>query len=316
MERARAEDPQGAREVRNGDRSGCEETRPYCGCGAAEGHALWNLFPGGEALRSAEKEVTASGFRSPGARPSGGVRLVFLPRRSLFPATGYIRIAPLAATLALCACDVQVQDTTPSSYTADGIGIYAVSARVHAGSLVTPGSVVLFAVGEGVKVPLTPDHGFSEYRGLYPVRCRDSFPLQLLAAWRLQGLRSAHKLLPAVQPRQIKLLEPAQPREARFDSSGRPPKGGWQGSVAFRFITVPLARITAAHVEPASGAAADVAAARAIAITSPLPLDADCGALVGLRLATSDPHAHGTLVIDTDDPGVPRWQTRVEFVPQ
>jgi hypothetical protein len=227
-----------------------------------------------------------------------------------------MRIAPLAAALTLCACDVQVQDTTPSSYTADGIGMYVVSARVRADSLVTPGSVVLFSVGDGKNRPLTPNPGFSEYRGLYSVRCRDTFPVQLLAAWRLQGLRSAHKLLPAVQPRQIRLLEPAQPREARFDASGRPPKGGWQGSVPFRFITVPLARITAAHVEPASGSPADVAAARAISIVSALPLEADCGASVGLRLASSDPRAHGTLVIDTDHPGLPRWQTRVEFVSQ
>ena len=210
---------------------------------------------------------------------------------------------------------MQVQDTTPSSYLADGIGMYVVSARVHADSLVTHGSVVLFAVGDGKKIPLTPNAGFSEYRGLYSVRCRDTFPVQLLAAWRLQGLRSAHKLLPAAEARQIRLFEPAQPREAKFEASGRSPKGGWQGSVPFRFITVPLARITAAHVEPASGSPADVAAARAISIVSALPLVADCGALVQLRLASSDPRAHGTLVIDTDHPGLPRWQTRVEFVP-
>ena len=210
---------------------------------------------------------------------------------------------------------MQVQDTTPSSYLADGIGMYVVSARVHADSLVTHGSVVLFAVGDGKKLPLTPNPDFSEYRGLYSVRCRDTFPVQLLAAWRLQGLRSAHKLLPAAEARQIRLLEPAQPREAKFEASGRPPKGGWQGSVPFRFITVPLARITAAHVEPASGSPADVAAARAISIVSALPLVADCGALVQLQLASSDPRAHATLVTETDHPGLPRWQTRVEFVP-
>jgi hypothetical protein len=240
---------------------------------------------------------------------------VFPARRPPPLTTRYLRIAPLAAALALCACDVQVQDTTPSSYAADGIGIYVVSARVRADSLVTPGSVVLFAVGDGKKLPLTPNPGFSEYRGLYSVRCRDSFPVQLFAAWRLQGLRSAHKLLPA-EPRQIRLLEPAQPREATFASSGKPPKGGWQGSVPFRFVTVPLARITAARVVPASSSPADVAAARAIVVASPLPLAADCGAYAQLRLAASDPHAHGTLVIETDHPGVPRWQTQVQFVPQ
>jgi hypothetical protein len=227
-----------------------------------------------------------------------------------------MRIAPLAAALALCACDVHVQDTTPPSYAADGIGMYVVSASVRADSLVTPGSVVLFAVGDGKKVPLTLDAHSSEYRGLYSVRCRDSFPVQLLAAWRLQGLRSAHKLLPPAEPRQIRLLEPAQPRAATFDSSGRPPKGGWQGSVPFRFITVPLARITAARVVAASNSPADVAAARAIVVATPLPLEADCGAYAQLRLTASDPHAHGTLVIETDHPGVPHWQTQVQFVPQ
>ena len=211
--------------------------------------------------------------------------------------------------LTLCACDVQVQDTTPSSYSADGIGMYVVSARVRADSLVTPRSVVLFALGDGKKFPLIPDPGFTEYRGLYSVRCRDSFPLQVLVAWRLQGLRSAHKLLPAAEPRQIRLLEPAQPREARFEASGRPPEGGWQGSVPFRFITVPLTRITAAHIEPASAEPADVAAAKAISVVASFPVVADCGELASVQVASTAPHAHGILVIDTDHPGVPHWQT-------
>jgi hypothetical protein len=222
----------------------------------------------------------------------------------------------LSAALLLCACDVQVQDMTPSAYPADhGIGMYELSARIAADALVTPRSVVLFAISDGKKLTLTPDADFARYRGLYSVRCRDSFPLQLLAVWRLQGLTTAHKLIPA-QPRQIRLIEPAPPRTARFAASGRAPKGGWQGSVPFRFVTVPGVRITAAHIDPASDSVADVAAARAIAVASPLPLDADCGASVEMRLVASDPHAHGTLVIETDHPGVPRWRTQVEFAPQ
>jgi hypothetical protein len=216
----------------------------------------------------------------------------------------------------LCACDVQVQDTTPSAYPADhGIGMYELSARIAADALVTPRSVVLFAISDGKKLTLTPDADFASYRGLYSVRCRDSFPLQLLAVWRLQGLTTAHKLIPA-QPRQVRLIEPAQPRTARFDSSGRAPKGGWQGSVPFRFVTVPGAHITAAHIEPSSAAAADVAAAKAISVMTSFPVVADCGELAHVQLASTAAHAHGILVIDTDHPGVPHWQTSLEFTPQ
>ena len=35
-----------------------------------------------------------------------------------------------------------------------------------------------------------------------------------------------------------------------------------------------------------------------------------------IRLAATDPHAHGTLAIETDHPTVPHWQTRVEFSPR
>ncbi|HEY8052638.1 MAG TPA: hypothetical protein VIE42_07510 [Steroidobacteraceae bacterium] len=247
------------------------------------------------------------------ARPTGGVRLVFPAlRRAIFPFRSTV-LAPVSLALLLCACDVRVEDTTPSAYPAEhGIGMYELSAHITADPLVTPHSVVLFAISDGQKLTLTPDADFRHYRGLYSVRCHDSFPLQLYAVWRLQGLTTARKLLPA-QPRQIRLIEPPQPREARFDASGKAPHGGWQGGVPFRFVTVPGARITAARIEPASGSAEDVAAARAISVTTALPVDADCGTAVQVRLAASDPHAHGTLVIDTDHPAVPHWQTRVEF---
>ena len=41
-----------------------------------------------------------------------------------------------------------------------------------------------------------------------------------------------------------------------------------------------------------------------------------CGDLVEVRVASSAPRAHGTLVIDTNHPADPHWQTRVEFSPQ
>ncbi|GAC1455793.1 MAG: hypothetical protein PVS2B3_14900 [Steroidobacteraceae bacterium] len=251
----------------------------------------------------------------PDARPGGGVRLVFPARRPLASITRCVVLAPVSLALLLCACDVRVQDTTPAAYPAEhGIGMYELSARVMADALVTPHSVVLFAISGGQKLTLTPDADFSHYRGLYSVRCRDRFPLQLYAVWRLQGLTTMHKLFPA-QPREVRLIEPPPPRAARFDASATMPRGGWQGSVPFRFVTVPGAHITAARVEPASASAADAAAARALSVTSPLPLDADCGTAVQVRLAARDPRAHGTLVIDTDHPAVPQWRTRVEFSP-
>ena len=79
---------------------------------------------------------------------------------------------------------------------------------------------------------------------------------------------------------------------------------------------MPVTQITSARVEPASASAEDVAAARAISVKTPLPLQAACGENAQLRLASNEQRAHGTLLIDTDNPGVPRWQTYVEFSPK
>src|SRR6202023_1259938 len=173
--------------------------------------------------------------------------------------------------------------------------------------------VFLFALGDNQRIP--PLQEGSEWRGLYSVRCRSSFPLQILAEWKVQGLAVHHKLVP-LQPRQIKLVEPPLAYTASFDSAGKAPKGGWVGSVQYRFVTVPSAQITAARVEPSSEAPADVKAAKAISVLTPLPVVAGCGDLAEIRLATTDAHAHGTLVIDTDHPTLAHWQTRVEFSPK
>jgi hypothetical protein len=77
-----------------------------------------------------------------------------------------------------------------------------------------------------------------------------------------------------------------------------------------------VTQITGAHMEPSSASAEDVTAARAISVKTPLPLQAACGEIAQLRLASTGQRAHGTLVIDTDNPGVPRWQTYVEFSPK
>jgi len=225
-----------------------------------------------------------------------------------------IHLTWVPVALMLSACDVQVRDETPAEYPANhDIGMYDIKATVARDALVTPGSVFLFALGENQRIPLSQEG--PEWRGLYSVRCQSSFPLQILAEWKLQGLSVRHKLVP-LQPRQIKLKEPSLAYSASFDSAGKAPKGGWLGSVQYRFVTVPSAQITAARVEPSSEAAADVKAAKAIAVLTPFPVVAGCGDLAEIRLAATDAHAHGTLVIETDHPTVPHWQTRVEFSPK
>lgn len=236
-----------------------------------------------------------------------------------------IRISWIPAALCLSACDVQVNDTTPAQYQANNdIGLYEITATASQGALVTPGSLVLFAIGDNQKVPLSPNPDGSGWHGLYSVRCRSSFPLQILAVWRLQGFTTRNIVVPP-QPRQIKLTEPPLTKQEGFDTAAKPndkaPKGKggkaeWEGAVHYRFATVPVTDITAAHIEPTSMSAEDVAAARAISVKTPLPLQASCGDNAQLTLASSQQRAHGTLVIDTDNPGMPRWQTYVEFSPK
>ena len=218
------------------------------------------------------------------------------------------------AALLLGACDVHVQDTTPAEYPANhDIGMYQVSATVTRDRMVSPRSVYLFAIGGSQKIPLNSSDG-SEWHGLYSVRCADSFPLQYLAQWRMPF--AVHQKEVPPEPRLIKLTEPAQPREAGIDTSGKKSKEGWSGGVQYRFVTRPSVQITGAHIEPSSDGQADVAAAKAITVLTALPLIAPCGDRVELRLASSQQRAHGTLVIDTDHPGVPHWQTVVDFSPK
>jgi hypothetical protein len=236
-----------------------------------------------------------------------------------------IRISWIPAALVLSACDVQVNDTTPAQYQANNdIGMYEITATASQGALVTPGSVVLFAIGDNQKIPLSPNSDGSGWHGLYSVRCRSSFPLQILAVWRLQGLATRNVLVPQ-QPQQIKLTEPPLTKQEGFDTAGKANekaakgkggKGDWEGVVHYRFATVPMTDITAAHIEPTSISAEDVAAARAISVKTPLPLQAACGENAALTLVSTAQRAHGTLVIDTDNPGMQRWQTYVEFSPK
>jgi len=66
-----------------------------------------------------------------------------------------IRLTWVPAVLVLSACDVQLRDTTPAGYPANhDIGMYEVSAVVSHETLVTPGSVFVFALGDKQRVPL------------------------------------------------------------------------------------------------------------------------------------------------------------------
>ncbi len=225
-----------------------------------------------------------------------------------------LRLTWVPVMLVLGACGVQVHDETPAEYPANhDIGMYEVRATVARDAMVSTGSVFLFALGNNQKVPLSQTG--SEYHGLYSVRCQSSFPLQILAEWKTQAFSVRHKLVPP-QPRQIKLNEPPLAYEASFDSSGKEPKGGWVGSVQYRFVTVPSAQITAARIDPSSDGPGDVKAAKAISVTTRFPVVAGCGDRAEIHLAATDPHAHGTLVIDTDHPSVSHWSTKVEFAPR
>jgi hypothetical protein len=225
------------------------------------------------------------------------------------------RLTWLSVALLLVACDVQVRDTTPAEHPANhDIGMYEVSVAVTRDALVTPGSVYVMAISDRQKVALSPNSDSSQWQGLFPVRCKSSFPLQFVVEWKLPfDLR--RKVVPP-QPRQVRLIEPPLTRTASFDSSGKAPKGGWQGAVQYRFVTVPTVRITGAHIGPQGSTAADVAAARPLSVVSSFPVVGGCGDLVEVRVASSAPRARGTLVIDTDHPAAPHWTTQVEFSPK
>jgi hypothetical protein len=220
-----------------------------------------------------------------------------------------------AVATVLSACDVQVHDATPAQYPANhDVGMYEIKATVAPDALVTPGSVYLFGLSGKQRIELTSNRAGTEWHGMYAVRCRPAFPLQLLAVWKLQGLTTERKVVPD-RPREIKLVEPEPTKEASIDTSGKAPKGGWEGSVKYRFATQNT-QITGVRVDPVGQDAADVAAAKAISVTSPLPVDITCGVPTEVQLTSSAQRARANLVIDTDNPAFPHWTTKVEFAPK
>jgi hypothetical protein len=226
----------------------------------------------------------------------------------------FSRVICAAIGLGLAACDVQIGDETPQEYPArHDIGMYEIKASADSGAMVTPSSVHLMARIGDQTVELTPNRARTQWTALYSARCRSSFPIQFLGRWSIQGLTTRGKLEPR-QPREVRLIEPPLTGEVKVDTSQKAPKG-WAGSVQYRFVTAPAVRINDARIEPLSQDPADVKAAEAIAITTSMPVEAMCGTPTDIQLLSKAQTARGTLVIETDHPAVPKWQTKVEFAP-
>lgn len=224
------------------------------------------------------------------------------------------RLMGIALALGLIGCDVKVTDQTPSEYQANhDIGLYEIKARAERETLVSPTSVFLSARVGDQTVELEQNRD-GTWTGLASVRCRSSFPLQIRARWTIQGLSARSALVPP-QPREIQLIERAPaPEQIGIDTSEKSRKG-WEGAVPYRFVTRPMTHITAARIEPVSDDPADVKAAQSISVTSQLPLEASCATPVEVQLLSKATRAHANLVVETDHPTVPTWQTRVDFAP-
>ncbi len=228
---------------------------------------------------------------------------------------GFSCLAVMA--LALTGCGVQLQDQTPGTFTANpDIGMYPLTVKVTSGALVSTPIYVFVVAGNGQQVPLSAGPN-GTYGTMYPVKCKQSFPLQYLAVWRVQGVVTKHQLFPP-QPREIRLTPPPLRQQASIDTSGAPDKKthAWQGAVSYNIITAQNAHITGAQVEPVSQDKADVKAAKDVSVVSTFPLDASCGTPTAVTLATKAQTAHVNLVITTDVPGIPQATTRVDFTPQ
>lgn len=225
------------------------------------------------------------------------------------------RILCLAAACLPCGCDVQVRDLTAAQQPENGMGLYEVRAEVRPGALVNPNTVYLFALGERQRVALAPVGEGQLWTGLYSARCRSRLPLQLQAIWKLEGMVTRQRRIPP-SPREIRLLPRPPARDTRVTTGGpgaRMPKEGWPGAVTLLFRTAPRTHVTAAQLQPLSAAPADEAAARAIRVTDPLPLEARCEEPLALHLAASAANASARLLLSTDDPAVPRLTVRVDF---
>jgi hypothetical protein len=193
--------------------------------------------------------------------------------------------------------------------------MYPINATVEPGAMVSPNSIFVFGVSGQQRFALTANRAGTEWQGMFAVRCVPSFPLQILAVWK-QSLGTEQKVVPQ-QPREVRLIEPAPTKEASIDTSGaKNSKTGWQGGVKYRFATEKNVQITEAHIEPVSQDPADVAAAKAISVTTPMPVDIPCGVPTEVQLTSSAQRAQGNLVVDSTHPAYSNWTTKVVFAPK
>jgi hypothetical protein len=222
-------------------------------------------------------------------------------------------LALAAAAAALSGCDVQLHDQTPTSFPVEPGAMYPVKATLSQDMMVQSGSIYVFALNGKDRVDLQGNADQTEFHGLFPARCRSTFPVQFLVVWRLQG-SGQRQLVTAA--REVTLIPPAQPADATIDTSAKATTKGWEGGVAYKFVTADHPQITGARIEPVSQDPQDVEAARPIAVDSSLPIDAPCGMATEVHLASKSAKAHGNLVIDTDVPGQAHWTTKVTFEPK
>jgi len=230
-----------------------------------------------------------------------------------------VRFIGLGAVLGLAGavvggCDVRIQDDTPAQYRADnGLGMYQVKASISRPALVAPDSVFVTAFIDDKPLRLEPDASGTQWQALYSVRCHSRFALQYHAVWSVQSITTRNTFFPA-HPRSVRLIEPPLTAEVKIDTSARSHKG-WSGVVHYQFITAPTTKISALRIEPLSESPADRQAAEPIKVTTTTPLYVPCAMPAEITLSSSAQRARGFLVIETDDPSVPRWRTRVEFAP-
>ncbi|HEX3843623.1 MAG TPA: hypothetical protein VHV80_04630 [Steroidobacteraceae bacterium] len=221
----------------------------------------------------------------------------------------------VAVALALVGCGVQLQDQTPGRFAANpDVAMYPITVKVISGPMVSQ-PVYVYVVSDGQRVPLSPSPD-GTYQAMFTVKCKQSFPLQYLAVWRVQNVVTKQEIFPD-QPRRIDLTPPPLTKQASIDTSGKPDKKtrSWQGGVQYNVVTAPGAHITGAHLEPVSQDKADLEAAKPISVVSTFPIDATCGTPAAVQLASKKALAHANLVIDTDLPGMQQWTTRVDFAP-
>jgi hypothetical protein len=228
------------------------------------------------------------------------------------------RLAPATGALMVCAglvgCNVQLHDETPASYQADnGAAMYQLQARITRPFLVAPDSVFVSALVDDHLVRFEPDASLLTWHGLYSVRCRAGFSLQYRAIWSVQSITSRSVQVPA-RPRTVQLTEPPPPQQVKIETSMGNAKT-WSGVVHYQFITAPRTTITTLRIEPLGGSAADAATAAPIKLQSQTPLTVECGAPLDVGLESSALRAAAYLVLETTNPGVPRWRTRVDFAP-